>query len=230
MKNLFDKKMNLLFAVVFIFLLLSFSGCASLFSQKNPIENSEGKNVKVTPKSFESPTEYGIAFGIITSYRKERINMLNPISWFRPKNIGFENIEFLQINPAMRAMRMIPMIADKDGKNPVHYTSPQPVGIHFYSTQITRGYTETIQTAPNVTSTQTYSHTYTIGLQESPNSINMHIRRPGLNYFGSYKATTGGFVVDDSKNELDALRILRRELRGTSWESVIDARIRELER
>jgi len=111
---------------------------------------------------------------------------------------------FAQINPSMEAMIVFPMVL-RDKRDFLYYLSPHPVGMHFHPVR-------------KVTFTNNTTTIHYLGLQASSEDAPIIIRTPGLNYFGS------------PEHELWALNLLKKELRKTPWEAVIDARIKELER
>ncbi len=194
------KKKNIIFFVFSIFLLISFMSCSS--TQKYPAEATIDGSVTIKPKKFDSPDNTGLAFGFITGGKSLMGSDKYPGGLF-----------FLQINPKMEAKSMVMAFEDM-----VFYTSSQPVGMHFHL--VSR-----VTTSGNVTYYQ-YP-----GIQDAPGAIDVIIKKPGLNYFGSYTVDkSNNFVTDDTKTELDALKILKKKLAKTSWENTIDSRIKELEK
>lgn len=54
--------------------------------------------------------------------------------------------------------------------------------------------------------------------------------KSGLYYAGSFTRSKGRYTRTDNRNELDALKIIQPYFKGTVWQSIIEERIKELEK
>jgi hypothetical protein len=195
------RKSNVFVILLTMLILCGFISCAS---SGRPFVNSEEL------KSYPAPSENsGLLFGFIMGE-----------SGFLTSNI-IGSLEFMQINPELDPVYVYPGYVD----GTLHF-NPLPVGaklhLFYWKNQIGR-----------------IIYMHKVGIQKTPSTIDLSVEKPGLNFFGAYKLNTeqtfwtiGGskFVKDDSKTELDALKILKKHLKKTGWEILINERIEELQK
>jgi len=217
MANLVMGKIRLFLIVFVTFLLLSIAGCAS-----TPKETS-----KINGTSWEEKSnlqESAILFGF---FSKVNIGLSS-------KDLPIEKIEFVQINPDMAPMFIRPGNDKKDRS--MNYTQPVPVGAVFkiasWDDKIGM-----IDYGPSAalgdgTAGGAFSPIYSRIYPPFDLSINISVSKPGLHYYGSYILDKDReiFTIDKKKTELDALKILVKKYKNTSWENMIIERIKELEK
>jgi hypothetical protein len=130
-------------------------------------------------------------------------------------------MEFVQINPEFEPMYILPGRVEST----LHF-QPLPIGAKLHLARWSKQIGNTILV-------------HSGGIQKSNTSIDITVKNPGLNYFGSYRLNTettfwtigdSKFVIDESKTELDALLMLKKHFKKTEWENLIDDRIKELQK
>ena len=211
-------KKSRLFLIIFItFLLLHLTGCAT-----TPI--GPKTNGTTREGNTSSLQESAILFGFIS-----KVN-----TGFSNKDLPVDKIEFVQINPDIAPMFITPGNHKNDWS--MNYTHPVPVGAVFKIASwddkigmIDYGHDDDIGGGKaGGAFTALYSRIY----PPFDQSLIITVSKSGLCYYGSYLLDKDreNFTIDKKKTELDALKLLAKKYKNTSWENMIMERIKELEK
>lgn len=196
------KKRLWIIRVPMILIMVSMSflamSCSAILPSTIPYQD----NVKLDMKNMPSPEESTLLFGHIFIY-------------FKYYDAFFTEIYFAQVNPEYPAQWHTP-----GAKRTMYYLAPMEPGSRV----------RIVNWVDRVGNTINYAYP---GLGPSDHSLTFTAEKPGLQYVGShiYAETVGyakAFIPDDSHDELEALTFLLPLVKGTSWESVVAARIEEL--
>ena len=198
----------------YIFLLLTlslvlFSSCSSIGGYVN------GKTLN--KKEFGPPETHTLMFGHMDV---EEAPLHLPVN-----NTAKDYQEYIQMNPEKEPLIFLPIYF----QGSVMSFYPMEPGVNlrlmFSRYSIMRFY-------GNYTHTTVYQFWPFLGWPES-STLWFSCKKPGLQYIGSYIRTKSGYKKDmekdSAKNELSALEGIKEYYKGTSWESVIEKRIEELQ-
>ena len=210
---------NKLFLIVFVtFLLLFLTGCTSTSIGTPKVNGTTWE------ENNSSPQESAILFGFISKVNTGLSN----------KDLPVDKIEFVQINPDIGPMFITAGYNKND--RAMNYTQPVPVGAAFKIASwddkigmIDYGHDDDLGAGKaGGAFTTLYSRIYPPFGQ----SIIITASKPGLCYYGSYilDKERENFTIDKKKTELDALKLLVKKYKNTSWENMIMKRIKELEK
>lgn len=186
--------------VILIMVSMSFlaMSCSAILPSTIPYQD----NVKLDMKNMPSPEESTLLFGHIYRY-------------FKYYDQFFDEIYFAQVNPEHPAQWHTP-----GAYKTMYYLAPVKPGsrVRIIHWKIKGG------------STIYYAYP---GLGPSNHSLTFTAEKPGLQYIGSHVFADNidysqSFAEDDSHDELEALTYLLPLVKGSSWESVVSARIEEL--
>lgn len=176
-----------------------FSGCVSLLLPPSPIRNEKSLDLKEIP----DPENSTLFFGHL--YMNETITI--------------SGIEFIQIDPAYEPARITP-----GASKTMMWFTPVKVGTTHHLINWVMMYGATVIYYP--------------GLMQSKQTITLKSEKPGLHYFGAYcierDPSSDDAYADrrlertEEYSELEALLLLKPRVANTSWEPLVNARIKEL--
>ena len=137
--------------------------------------------------------------------------------------IGIHDIEiFAQVNPEKEAFFAVPLYF----KPNVFCFQPVESGVLL---RLLKSYYTTLIILFGRPVTVTYHLDSFFGAPDA-SSLQYTAAKPGLYYAGSYTRSKDRYTREDTRNELEALKIIRPYFKRTAWQPVIEERIKELEK
>ncbi len=191
-----------------VFLISSLSSCVfTTFSLIKKAKNEQKKVLingkRLKPKSFDSPEENTLVF--FTLKQKHGL-------------FGDPDVDALliQVDPnekhyKVRAAKLA---------NDLRVFAPLPPGSDM-QVVLTSWSTSTGNTST--------THYQTYPLCSTPDiTMRFKTKKTGLQYIGEYQVKDGNYVYIGSKEELASLKNLKKYVKKTEWEKLVDKRIKEL--
>lgn len=159
----------------------------------------------VSKKDYGSPETHTLLFGYLRVKRS--------YSDFAARDIE----TFVQVNPEKEAMILMPRYF----RSPAFCIVPVEPGTKL---RLAYAYYE----ITGYQSTTIYSLYSTLNDPEEL-TLCYTAKKPGLQYVGSINREEGAYIKEKTSYELAALQDMQAYFKGTAWEAVINARVKELE-
>ena len=168
-------------------------------------------------KKFGPPDTHTLIFGYMD------IEGISEVERKIAPGIGIHDFEiFAQVNPEKEAFFAMPLYF----KPNIFCFQPVESGVLL---RLLKSYYTTLIILFGRPVTVTYHLDSFFGAPDA-SSLQYTAAKPGLYYAGSYTRSKDRYTREDTRNELEALKIIQPYFKRTAWQPVIEERIKELEK